>query len=268
MGLAAKDLRTGETILVNADTRFPTASAIKTAVMVEVYHQIAEGRFRRDTPLTLTDADKVGEPVLLNHLHAGLTLTVSDLLALMITVSDNTATNMLVGLVGTASVDRRLASYGLSATRLFRPTFRDGHADVFPDEEREFGLGAATPREMAHLMELIAEGKLVDRKACDEMIGLLRAQHDRAMIPRSLPIDEDGLQVANKTGEDLEKQPDARGVHRYVRVDAAIVEGERARYVLAIFARQGEDTRSSVDNEALVTGGALSRMIYDHFRRR
>ncbi len=265
MGIAATDLKSGEEIAVNADTPFPTASTIKVAIMVEVFHQIAEARLRRDTPVSLTDAAKVGDPVVLNRLHAGLQLTVLDCVWLMIAVSDNTATNLLVDLVGTASVDKRLDSYGLTRTKLFRGTFRDGRADVFPGEEREFGLGVTTPREMARLMELIAEGKVVSRAACDEMVAILGDQHDRAMIPRSLPIDEESLRVGNKTGEDVEKQPDLRGVHRYVRADAAIVEGPKARYVVAIFTRQGEDTRSSVDNEALVRGAAVSRMIYDHF---
>jgi len=266
MGVAAKDLTTGETILVDADRRFPTASTIKTAVMVEAYHQIAEGRIRADTVVTLTEAAKVGEPIVLNHLHPGLPLTVSDLVRLTITVSDNTATNLLIGLLGTENVDKRLLVYGLTQTKLHRPTFRDGRADVDQEGEREFGLGVTTPREMARLMELIAEGKIVSRAACDEMIAILREQHDRAMIPRSLPLEE-GLLVANKTGEDLEKLPDAGGVHRYVRADAAIVDGPRGRYVIAIFTRHGEDRRAGVDNSALVAGAEIARMVYDHFSR-
>jgi beta-lactamase class A len=75
--------------------------------MVEVYHQIAEGKIRRDTKVTLHDSEKVGdETVPLNMLHDGVQLTVADLLNLMIAYSDNTATNLLVGLVGTANVDR------------------------------------------------------------------------------------------------------------------------------------------------------------------
>jgi len=266
LGAAAKNLATGEWVLLNADTRFPTASTIKTAVMVEVFHQIAEGRLKDDTLVTLTDAAKVGEPVVLNGLHAGLQLTVGDLVRLMITVSDNTATNLLIERVGTAAVDQRLSSYGLTATRLHRPTFRDGKPEVDPEGEREFGLGVSTPREMARLLELIADGRVVSRSACDAMIAILREQHDRAMIPRLLPL-EDGLLVANKTGEDLEKQPDARGVHRYVRADAAIVEGPGLRYVLAIFTRQGEDARASVDNGALLAGAEIARLVHEHFAR-
>ena len=113
MGVAAVHLDTGETIAVAADDRFPTASAIKTAVMVEVFHQIAAGRIRKDQLVTLTDEVKVGGSGVLHSLRAGGQHSVADLLYLMIALSDNTATNMLVALVGTKAVDDRMVAYGL-----------------------------------------------------------------------------------------------------------------------------------------------------------
>ena len=160
LGVAAIDLSAGaprEIVAVNADLRFPTASTIKTAVMLEAYHQAAEGRLSFDTPLTFHSADAVGGSGVLRDLHDGLTLTVGDAVRLMIALSDNTATNLLIARLGTASVNARLDTYGLTSTRLFRPTFRDGRPDVLPDLEREFGLGMTTPREMAKLMALIAD---------------------------------------------------------------------------------------------------------------
>ena len=267
MGLYARNLVTGETIAVNADERFPTASLIKVAVMAEVFHQIAEGRLALDTTVTLRAPDKAGdETVPLNMLHPGVVLTVDDLLHFMIAYSDNTATNLLVGLVGTANVDAFLDANGLTKTRLYRPTFRDGHADVLPEEEKEYGLGSTTPREAARLMELIAEGKLVSRGACDRMIALLAMQQDRAMIPRSLPFEREEILVANKTGWDEEKRPDAKGFKGDVRNDAAYVKGPKARYVIAICARRIADKSPGADNGTLRTGGQLSKLIYDHFQ--
>lgn len=265
MGVAAKDLTTGETVFVNADVRFPTASVIKVAVMVEVFHRVAEGRLRREDTITLEDSAKVGGSGVLQRLHGGLVLTIGDLVDLMMTVSDNTATNLLIGRVGTANVDKRLVSYGLARTKLFRPTFRDGRADVFPDEEKEFGLGVTTPREMARLMELIAEGRVVNRASSEAMIAIMREQAFRTMIPRSLP-ETDEVVIADKPGWDAEKHADATGVRRHVRGDVAIVTTPRGRYVLAIHARQVHDTRWGPDNEATALAARISEMVYAAFR--
>jgi beta-lactamase class A len=266
MGIAVKNLDTGESFAVAGDKRFPTASLIKVAVMVEVYHQMAEGKFRPDTTVTLRKEDKAGdETIPLNVMTTPATLTVADLLRFMIAWSDNTATNLLINMVGTANVDKRLESYGITEMKLFRPTFRDGRADVFPELEKEYGLGMTTPNAAARLFELIAQGKVVSRAACDEMISILAMQQDRAMIPRSLPVDDGKVLVADKTGWDEEKLPDASGFKGDVRNDAAYVKSPGARYVIAICARRIQDKRSSVDNETFITGAALSQLVYDAF---
>jgi beta-lactamase class A len=268
LGVSAVDLSGGasrEVVAVNADLRFPTASTIKTAVMIEAYHQAAEGRLTFETPLTLHKADVVGGSGVLRDLHDGLTLTVGDAVQLMIGLSDNTATNLLIGKLGTASVNARLDTYGLTSTRLFRPTFRDGHPDVLPELEREFGLGMTTPREMARLMALIGSGRALNAEASRAMLATLRRQQDRAMIPRLLTAE--GVEVGNKTGTDEEKQPGPGGVKGQVRADAAIVTGPNGLcYSLAIYARQIEDSRWTIENDALTTGARISKMIYDGLR--
>ena len=267
MGVAAIHLDTGETIAVAADERFPTASAIKTAVMVEIFHQVAAGRIRNDQLVTLTDPVKVGGSGVLHSMRAGGQYSIGDLLYLMIALSDNTATNLLVDLVGARAVDDRMVVYGLPHTRLYRPTFRGGHPDVFPEEEREYGLGSSTPREMARLMETIARGKAVSKEASEQMVALLGKQQDYDMIPRLLPTDDDTVTYAGKSGQDDEKLPDAAGVPGAVRVDSGIVTTASGRYVIAIFARRTKDARWTVDNDALVTGAEVSRMVFDHFTK-
>jgi beta-lactamase class A len=266
MGVAAIDLLSGETIAIDADGRYPTASTIKIAVMLEAWQQATDGTLSMETVITLKDGEKVGGAGVLRDLRAGLALTVSDLVHLMIALSDNTATNMLIDRLGTSRVNARLDSYGLRNTRLFRPTFRDGRADVLPELEREYGLGMTTPLEMARLMALIAQGKAVDRTASDAMLATLRRQQDRAMIPRELPAGE-GIQIGNKTGTDEEKHAGRDGLKRHVRADAAIVTGPNLRYVVAIYARQIEDTRWGIENEAVVVASRISRMIFEYFSR-
>ena len=260
--VAAVHLGTGETVAVNADLRFPTASVIKAAVMVEAFQQIADSRLRKDQLVTLREEDKVGGSGVLHSLRAGSQLSVSDLLYLMIAISDNTATNLLVGLVGTKNVDDRMVAYGLPLTRLYRPTFRGGKPDVFPEEEKEYGLGSSTPREMTRLLERIARGQAVSPGASAEMVALLGKQQDRDMIPRRLP-EADGVVVASKSGTDSRKGSD--GVERAIRNDVAIVSTPRGRYVIAIFTQGVADMRWSVDNDALIMGAEVSRLVFDHF---
>lgn len=264
VGLAARNLETGEEIAVNADARFPTASAIKTAVMLEAWHQAADGTLPLDAVLTLRDADKVGGSGVLNGMSDGLALKVRDLIHLMIVLSDNTATNMLVNRLGTKRIDDRLVAYGLTQTKIFRPTFRDGKPDIHPELEKEFGLGMSTPREMVKLMALIADGRAVDQNASAAMLDTLRRQQDRAMIPRYLPGD---VQVGNKTGTDSEKLPDERGRRGAIRVDAAIVTGKNVRYAIAIFTRRGADGKSGIENAGVLLGAKLSRHIYEGWSR-
>ena len=265
VGVYALNLASRQEIAVNADARFPTASTIKTAVMLEAYHQAAEGRLSLDDTAVLQDADKVGGSGVLHGMSEGTALKLRDLMHLMIVLSDNTATNMLVTRLGTARIDARLVGYGLNETKIFRPTFRDGRPDIHPELEKEFGLGMATPREMGKLMALIAEGRAVSKDASAAMLATLRRQQDRAMIPRLLP---DGVQIGNKTGTDSEKLPDAKGRRGAIRADAAIVSGKDLTYVIAIFTRRGADTGGGPDNAGVVTGAKISRAIYDQFAGR
>jgi beta-lactamase class A len=264
-GLAARDLLGGREIRINADTAFPTASAIKTAVMIEAHHQAQANTLSFDDVITLRGADKVGGSGVLKGLSDGTPLRIRDLVYLMIVLSDNTATNLLVERLGTRHIDARLEGYGLRRTKIFRPTFRDGRPDIHPELEREFGLGMSTPAEMATMMALIAEGRAVNASASDAMLTTLRGQNDRAMVPRYLPAD---VQVGNKTGTDSEKLPDEKGRRGAIRTDAAIVTGEGVKYTVAIFVRRGADTSSGVDNAAVLLGAKLSALVFEAFTGR
>ena len=268
MGIHARNLDTGEVVALDADTRFPTASVIKLAVLVEAFQQISDGKLRSTDRVVLRESAKggIGDSGTLNELHDGIELTVQDLLNLMVVVSDNTATNLLVQRIGTAAANARMEAFGLRNTKIFRPTFRDGHPDCCPELEHEFGLGMSTPRESASLMEMIATGRAVSPSSSKQMFDILRRQQDTNMIPRRLPANA-GVIVANKTGTDEEKQPDASGWKGHIHNDVAIVKTPRATWVLAIFTRRGDSPYWTAENDALVKGAAISEAVYNAWAR-
>jgi beta-lactamase class A len=268
IGVFAKNLGTGEIVALNADERFPTASVIKMAVLVEAYQQIAAGTLKPADRVVLRDSAKVGigDSGTLNELHDGIELTIQDLLNLMVVVSDNTATNLLIERIGTAAANGRMEALGLKHTKIFRPTFRDGHPDCCPELEHEFGLGMSTPRDMGRLMELIATGQAVSGDGSTQMFDILRRQQDTNMIPRRLPAGA-GVIVANKTGTDEEKQADASGRKGHIHNDVAIVKTPGATWVLAIFTRRGQSATWTADNEALIAGADISKAVYEKWGR-
>ena len=264
LGVFAKHLHSGETVSWNPDTTFPTASVIKVAIMIEAFDRIARGVLHVDTPVRVRADAKVGGSGVLRDLHDDAEMSVGDLIRLMIVVSDNTATNLLLEKVGVEAVNGRMDTLGLKRTRLFRPTFA-AKAVAGPDLEPEFGLGMSTPRETATLLELIARERAVSAAASKEMLQILDRQQDDRMVRRFLPFDRLKIAVGNKTGTDAEKRPDAAGRRGHVRADAGIVRAGGATYVIAIFARRVKDTSWTPDNAALVAGGRVSRLVFDHF---
>ena len=133
---------------LEAKVESPDAGSQKDALKTEIISFFKSIEQEIADLNALKDDVKVGGSGVLRQMRAGVEYPLADLLYLMIALSDNTATNMVVGLVGTKNVDDRMVALGLPQTRLYRPTFRGGHPDVFPEEEKEYGLGSTTPREM------------------------------------------------------------------------------------------------------------------------
>ena len=154
----------------------------------------------------------------------------------------------------------------LPDTKIFRPTFRDGRADVFPELEREFGLGMTTPRQMAELMADDRRGARGESGGISHRDGRHAAPaNGQGDDPRLLPP---GIEVGNKTGTDSEKLADANGHRGSIRADAAIVTGPGLKLqFVAIYTRRGADATSGIDNAALMFGAELARLVFEHFAR-
>ncbi len=240
VAVVARDLGTGEQVAINPAEPFYAASVIKLPIMVEVFRQAAAGRFALGDRRVLRAEDQVGGSGVLQDLSPGLKLPVIDLVTLMITVSDNTATNMLIDLVGSENVNRTMADLGLTGSRLYNKL------QVVPAQRA--GTNTITAADMALLLEHIARGTAVSQRACLEMIRILKRQQYQDGIPAGLPPQVDDVmqelggiprwEVAHKTGW-------IPGIEH----DAGIVyyrEGGRSgAFVLVVFTRGIPDRAQS-----------------------
>jgi beta-lactamase class A len=212
IGLDVLDLNTGYHTGFNAAKSMPAASTIKVPVMVEVFEDLEAGLFDLNRRVTLEPGDRDDGSGDLAYGAIGETFSVSELLAKMIDVSDNTATNMLIRLVGRRNINRRMADLGLEHTHLT--------GDVRTDAWSIRQALRTSPADLVHLLMMMARGELVDEWSSNEMIALLKADRINTLLPEPLP---DDVAVAHKTGSLFDTLN-----------DAGIVYAGDAPYVIAV----------------------------------
>src|SRR6266536_2406502 len=187
VSLFAKNLDTGQEYSFNGDQRVPTASTIKIAVMIEAFARVAEVHAKWTDEVVLTKAARYGGSGVLQELSDGLHLTLRDCVNLMMLVSDNTATNLVLDYLTTDAVNARMNSLGLKQIRILRRVGSGGESKEGkePDNKR-FGLGVATPREMVVLMEKLERGEIISPAVSKEMIDLMKREQSHYAIGRTL----------------------------------------------------------------------------------
>ena len=269
--LYAIQLNTMKTVGVDSDLPVPTASVIKLGILYHAMVEIRQGKARWDEPIVLHRHEAVSGSGILTFLDAPVTLTLKDVLTLMVIVSDNTATNLAIDRFGIEPVNARLQALGLEQTHLYKKVMVPTTMPMPADQPR-FGLGKTTPREMAYLMETIGLCHLhqigtasrpgdarfapvdnADRAVCSVALNILKNQFYRETIPRYLEaVDttENGTAIASKTGS-----LDA------VRNDVAIVMGKTGPMILSIFTYDNRDHGWTVDNEGEITIARMARDI-------
>src|SRR2546423_2104644 len=175
--LFAKNLDTGQEYSFNGDERVKTASTIKIAVMIEAFARVAEGRAKWTDELVLTKAARYSGSGILPELSDGLRLSLQDCVRLMMTLSDNTATNMVLDYLSTDAVNARMNSLGFKYTRIMRRVGGGGESTEgkIADNKR-FGLGATTPHEMVQILEKLDRGEIVSKAASKEMLDLMKRE--------------------------------------------------------------------------------------------
>jgi beta-lactamase class A len=247
VSLFAKNLDTGETYALNPDERVRTASTIKIAVMIEAFARVNEGKLKWSDEVVLTKEKKVGGSGILNELSDNLHLTLRDAVNLMMILSDNTATNLTLDVLTTDAVNARMESLGFKNIKIMRKVFAGGESTAGKDpENKKYGLGVATPREMVLVLEKLERGEIISPAASKEMIELMKREQGRNAIGRSLY----DVPMASKYGA-LDR----------LRSSVAILYTKKGRIAMAISCDDMPETIWSVDNPAYLLMSRLSEVL-------
>ncbi len=237
----------------NAADLFYTASVIKVPIMVEVFRQIEDGLLTLDETVPVLSEELSGGSGILQFLHLGLPLTVRDAVELMIIVSDNTATNLLLRRIGGAeAVNAGMDRLGLFQTRSAGPIGRPNPPSELTKVSR------TTPLETAELLSRIVKDEVVSPGACAVMRTILEHQVYDSMLPRYLPLTDDSpITVGHKTGS-----------IRHVRNDAGYIsvatnEGRRTAVVSAFTADLDDGNIWTLENIGERAIAEIGRMVYD-----
>ena len=241
MGVAIRDLTTGEEILLNANMSFPTGSSIKIPVLIELHKQAAAGKYKLTDQRWLESTDKVGGSGVINNFgdHTSQ-LSLNDLAVLMVVLSDNTATNMLIDQTGMANVNTTLDQLGLKEIRLQRKMI-DLAASGRGNEN------IATPFAAMELMAKLYKGEAVSRKLSDDVLTFLKLRKG-SPIPKLIP---GNIVIANKPG----------GIEG-VACDWAIVYVPNRPFAITVMTNYNGETANAEDAIS-----QIAKLAYDHFAR-
>jgi beta-lactamase class A len=240
VGVAIKDLVTSEKFLINENEIFPQASAIKIHILAELYRQAAEKKFSLTDVVPLSSAFKVGGSGILNSLDNNVSMTLRDYAVLMIVLSDNSATNLLIDKVGMDNVNASLEKTGATHTKLQR-VMMDYKAAAEGKEN------ISTPADVMMVLEKMYKGEIVNKTASDDMLSIMRIDKDTP-LRKGVPAT---IQVADKDG-------DIEGV----RCDVGIVYVPNHPFILCVMTKLLQQ-----DSEGPEIITAVSKAAFNYFER-
>lgn len=255
-GFHAVRLDTGEEAGLNADRDFPTASIIKIAILVEVLRQVQEGKlkWKRRYPYRPVK-DKVGGSGVLRYLDGGMRLTLHDWCVLMMSVSDNVATNVLIDIAGVEAINRNLKCRGIAPLRLRGRIFRKS---ARPKGTRHFAQG--TPRAWTTLMKKLIRGEMLNERYTEEALRIMRIQAYITGIRKKIPLNpwEEIDPVRDRRKVWIASKP---GSFSGFRGEVGVIHLPGDRYLaLAVLGENCKDVRWAPDNEG---NGFVSDCAYE-----
>jgi len=253
VSLFARNLKNGQTYGLLEDEPVRTASTIKLAILAECFFESAEGRLDLNQPLTVTSAAKVTGSGLLQELSDGDQLPIRDVMDLMIVMSDNTATNLILDRIGGDPVNARMAKLGLTQTRVMRKislgskTQSTGVTEEGrKPENAKWGIGRSSPKEMVEILEKIYAGEMVSKSASDDMLAILKRQRDHNGLGRDMK----DVTVASKSG-----------ALDHLRSDVGILYAPNGPFAMAVTVDDMPEINWTPDNPGSLLISSLSELI-------
>jgi len=255
VSLYARNLDTGHEVGIDPDRRVRTASTIKLPIACALAAEVEAKRARWDERLVIRPQDKVSGSGVLTDFSDGETISLRDARTMMIIISDNTATNLILDRISTDRVNDFIQSLGLTHTRSMRKIRGDGtqlkptegwSREGDKPENKRFGIGASTPREMVRLLEMLEQGKVVSTAHSKEILAILERQQYKDAIGRY----SGEWRVASKSG----------GLDA-LRSDVGIVYTPQGRIAIAITIDDMPKVDYSPDNVGLKLIAELARVL-------
>lgn len=247
VGIYVENLKTRKTVEINADKLYPTASMIKVPILLTIFEQIHRDSLQFDQLIEYKGkyGSDYGQDIL-NQLKPGAKLPMGELVHLMITLSDNSASLLLQHVAGTGTaINQWLAKSGYKKTRVNART-RGREANY-----KEYGWGQTTPREMASILTRIYQGKMVSKAASEKMFRILSNSYwDGEALSQIPPY----INAASK-----------QGAVNASRSEVVLVNAPSGDYVFCLITKNQEDQSWNYDNEGFVLLRKASSIIWKHF---
>jgi len=252
MGIYVNDLK-GNIIEIHGSEKFETASCIKTFILGALFDEVEKGNKSLSDMLIYTGENEIDGSGILKSLDYGVELTAKNVATLMIIVSDNIATNMMIDYLGLPAINEFIRSHGFTDTVL--------HNKIDFDKYKQ--LGTATPKDYGRIFEMICREELVSVSASRQMLEIFRKQHYNSTLTKSFPQyfldsedtkEEELIYVASKSGS-----MDA------CRNDGGIISTPYGKYVIVLFNKNFTDSIYYPEHPATVFSSKVSRLIFDQY---
>jgi beta-lactamase class A len=246
IGIYVRHLKTGKTVMINADSVFPTASMVKVPITIGMFSKIEAGQLNYDTILVYKDSLLYEGEDILGSFKSGEKISLSKVMMLMITTSDNTASLWCQSLAGTGTtINQWLESNGFEKTRV------NSRTPGRESNRSRYGWGQTSPREMAELVVRIREGKVISPRASERIYrNLIRIYWDSQALSQIPPY----VQVASKSGAVNQSKS-----------EVVLVNAPHGDYVFCVITKNQQDERWEPDNEGYVIIREISSLLWNYF---